>query len=179
MNIAPLQAMDRDSLERYLEFFLHHYRVVDAFWFLYTAEAFGQPAAERINERVWERAATLAARDLLQRFPMSETGLEAFWKLYALFPWSLLIAYDVQWEGDALTLRVAHCPPQEARLKRGLGEYDCKAMHAAEFRSVARVVDPRISVECVYAPPDAHPPDCFCQWRFTLSKTPAPEKTPG
>lgn len=174
MNIAPLQAMSRADLDQYLEFFLHHYRVVDAFWFLCTAETCGQDTAEKINERVWQRAAGLAAKDLLARFPIKERGLEGFWKLYALFPWSMLIAYDIRWEPGALVLSVAHCPPQEARLKRGLGEYDCKAMHAAEFRSVADVVDPRICVECVHAPPDSHPSDRFCQWRFTLRQETLP-----
>jgi hypothetical protein len=170
MNITQLQAMERADLDRYLEFFLHHYRVVDAFWFLFTAEAFGQQAAEKINERVWDRAAGLAAKDLLAKFPVQERGLQGFLKIYSLFPWSMLIDYDVRQESGALVLSVGHCPPQEARLKRGMGEYDCKAMHAAEFRSIAMELDPRICVECVHAPPAAHPAERFCQWRFTLQR---------
>lgn len=161
------QDMNREELISYLEFLLHHYRVVDAFWFINVEKDHGHEAACLYNEKVWGKATELATADLRERFGPGP-GLGGLVKALKLWPWTILVDYLIE-EGDGQVLiKVPHCPPQEARLARGLGEYDCGAMHLAEFKSFAAAIDPRIAVECLFCPPGPHPPDCFCQWRFTL-----------
>lgn len=168
MDLSRFEDMDADGLRQYLEFLLWHYRVVDGFWFLYVEEERDRAAAEQLNERVWERVSKLAARDLVKRFDISERGLEGFAKLLSLYPWRVLLGYQLEKSHEVLVLTVPECATQQARRSRGLPEYECREMHRREFVQLAEVVDPLIEVSCDFAPPGERPEGCDCRWRFTV-----------
>ncbi|MBN1268474.1 MAG: hypothetical protein JXB04_02720 [Kiritimatiellae bacterium] len=160
----------REDLVQFAAFLLHNYRVMDAFWFLNIENAQGLESACRLNKQVWEKVGRLATRDIKKRFNITADGLPGFIEVLKRYPWNLLSDYRIEERENEIILTVPACPSQLGRQKHGLGEYPCKAMHLAEFRSIAREVDLRIRVECMFAPPDEHPKDVWCKWRFTVKQ---------
>lgn len=168
MAVPDLDLMGEKERDAFFQLVLWHYKVIDGFWFLCVSEAFGQPSAEAVVKNVWENAARLAAREIIRRFDIREKNLRGFARAIRLFPMAPLVGYDISEEEDAVTICVPHCSAQEARLKHGLGEFKCKDMHRSLFEAFAGEIDPSIRTECLFAPPDPHPADMFCKWRFTI-----------
>jgi hypothetical protein len=117
---------------------------------------------------VWEEMGARTAREIKKRFGIVENGLDGFVKALKYFPWAVIINYVVEKKGNRIIIKVPHCPPQEARLRSGRGEFPCKTMHFREFQYFAEEIDERIEVKCVFAPPDSHPKDQWCEWEFRI-----------
>ncbi|NTU48270.1 MAG: cytosolic protein, partial [Syntrophobacteraceae bacterium] len=68
----------------------------------------------------------------------------------------------------AFVFRMNDCRVQSARKRKGLPDYPCKSAGMVEYPFFATSIDSRIETECVGCPPDAHPDEWFCAWKFTL-----------
>jgi hypothetical protein len=162
--------MGNNEVRNYLDFLLRQYRLTDAYWFLAVEDTFGTEAAVKLNEDVWSRMGCLAAREIQERFPLEGEGVARVLEALSYFPWFVIVEHQVQETADGIRIRVRRCPPQEARLKMGRGEFPCKARHLEEWTSFAEEVDERVQVHCLMAPPDPYPEELFCEWELRLKE---------
>lgn len=167
MNI-PL--FDNEESQQYIEFMLSQLRKTDSFWFLSVENTFSYDAAIRMNEEVWKTMGKVTAREIKEKFSIGEKGLRALARFFRYFPWAMITEYEIEDRGDEIIVSVSHCPSQEARLKKGLGEYNCKNMHFLFFASIIQELDSSLKVKCLFAPPDSHTPELFCKWSFTMGR---------
>ena len=82
----------------------------------------------------------------------------------------MISEFDIEEKDEEIIISIPHCASQEARLKKGMGEYSCKDMHLGEFENCIEEIDRDIKVVCLFAPPDPHPKHLFCKWCFTMNK---------
>jgi Family of unknown function (DUF6125) len=158
-----------DELQPYIEFMVDLLRRADGFWFLGVEHSYGYDAAIKINEEVWHRMGKIMTREIKEKFSIEEKGLKALARVLRYSPWSMISGFEIEEKGEEVIVSVPHCSSQEARLKKGVGEYSCKDMHLGEFESIIEEVGRDIRVECLFAPPDPHPKELFCKWRFTMN----------
>lgn len=165
-----MRTFDNEELYPYIEFMINSFRKADGFWFLGVEKAYGYDAAIELNEKVWHRMGKIMTREIKEKFSIHEKGLKAFARVLRYSPWTMISEFDIDEKDDEVIVSIPHCASQEARLKKGMGEYSCKEMHLGEFTNMIEEIDNNIKVECLFAPPDPHPKDLFCQWRFTMNK---------
>lgn len=165
-----IRDFDSEELLPYIEFMVDLFRKTDGFWFLGVEDAYGYDAAIKMNDRVWHRMGKIMTREIKEKFSIDEKGLKGFVRVFRYSPWTMISEFDIEEKDEEVIISIPHCASQEARLKKGVGEYSCKEMHLGEFRNMIEEIDNDIEVECLFAPPDPHPDDLFCKWRFTMKK---------
>lgn len=170
----PLLDMDAADLEALLETLSLNWLACDGVWFQ-AAEAHspvGMNDAKRINDTCWSRFSPLEAwriRELLDLGPPA-SAQEALEQLETALSHRLYARINVQEivdiQEDSFVFRMKQCRVQSARKRKGLEDYPCKSGGMVEYTCFARAIDPRIRTECIACPPDPHPEDWCCAWRF-------------
>ena len=69
---------------------------------------------------------------------------------------------------SSIVFQMNDCRVQTARKSKGMDDYPCKSVGLVEYTNFARGIDCRIKTECIGCPPDDHPEEWFCAWRFSI-----------
>jgi hypothetical protein len=148
----------------------------DGIWFQAAEFSQGMFDAKRANDTCWTRFSPMEAHSIRRLLNLGHNpGLEGLKKALNFRLYALINTQSIVDEGqNSFVFYMNECRVQAARKRKGLDDYPCKSGGMAEYPSFARAIDPRIETKCVGCPPDAHPQDWFCAWRFTIRETATP-----
>ena len=173
---APLLNMPKKSLLRLLNDLCINWLANDGVWFQAVEFSNGMNDAKRCNDSCWAQFSPFEAWSIKRFLDLPERpGLEGLktalnFRLYARINTQTLIDESP----DSLILQMNDCRVQSARKRKGLDDYPCKSAGMVEYPYFASAIDSRITTECIGCPPDRHPDQWYCAWRFTLKQGDSP-----
>ena len=160
----------KEQLLDYLFLQIRNLWRVDGLYFLGIEKRFGTVAAAEIDAGVWEIMAQIEAKILQKMFKVGEnSNIPTIIELLQKSSWALDQPFKtVSVNAKQATLRIVKCRTQDTRLSKGLGEFPCKPVRFGYLKKFAKTLNPKVKVECIVCPPDTHPEDSWCKWKFTV-----------
>lgn len=166
-----LLQMSREDLLKLLDAISVNWLANDGVWFQAVESRFGMDTAKRCNDTCWSRFSPYEAFRIKEVLGLPQApGLEGLrsalgFRMYARINRQSIHEVDQH----SFIFRMDDCRVQSARKRRGLPDYPCKTAGMVEYPCFAWAIDSRIQTECVGCPPDAHPEEWYCAWKFTLT----------
>jgi len=143
----------------------------DGIWFQAIETTEGLFTAKRSNDTCWTRFSPYEAFRIKKLLNLPEDGgISALAQALSYRMYSRINKQSFEdIDGNTLVFKMVDCRVQSARKRKGLPDYPCKSAGIVEYSTFASSIDTRIKTECIACPPDEHPDDWFCAWRFTLN----------
>ena len=168
----PWLNMPEEMFREFMEAVAKNWLANDGVWFQAVEFSSGMTDAKRCNDTCWAHFSPFEARSIKQFLSFPENpGLEGLKKALRFRIYAQINRYSIVDDGpDAFVFQMNECRVQEARKRKGLPDYPCKSAGVVEYPYFAREIDPRITTECVGCPPDDHPAEWYCAWRFSIDR---------
>ncbi|HOP47640.1 MAG TPA: DUF6125 family protein [Desulfobacteraceae bacterium] len=115
-------------------------------------ENFGLEAAFELDIRMWKIGSRIEAKRIKELLNLGN-GLDNILRAINFMNWAAGFGYDVVRSKNRAVWTCRRCPPQEQRVRMGKGEFPCEPTFDACFNNVIQVVDPHVTVRCIFCPP--------------------------
>lgn len=168
---AFLENMPKEKLLSLADSIAKNWLAQDGVWFQAVEFRHGMNDAKRCNDSTWGRFSPFEAWSVKRILNLSEhPGLEGLEKALNFRMYGRLNVQSAERDGNSLIFRMNECRVQTARIRKGLDDYPCRSAGLVEYSRFAEGIDDRIRTECIGCPPDEHPDEWFCAWKFTLEE---------
>jgi len=162
--------MDDEKRQALMGAVAKNWLVNDGLWFQSIENDNGMNDAKRVNDSCWAQFSPYEAFAIKKFLKLDdECGLAGLKKALNFRMYSLINEQSFVDEGpQSFVFQMNDCRVQSARKRKKLDDYPCKSAGLVEYEYFASAVDKRIKTECIGCPPDDHPEEWFCAWRFTM-----------
>ncbi len=166
----PLLKLPREKLIDLMNNLGVNWLANDGIWFQAVESKRNMFDAKRCNDTCWTRFSPFEAWSIKEFLGMPEqAGLEGLKTALRFRMYSRINVQSIIDESpNSIIFQMNDCRVQSARKRRGLEDYPCKSAGLVEYHAFGETIDDRIVCECLGCPPDEHPEDWYCAWRFTL-----------
>ena len=166
----PLLNMPKEKLEGLIEGLGINWLAGDGVWFQAVESQYGMLDAKRCNDSCWAWFSPFEAWSIKRLLNLPEqAGIEGLKKAlqYRMYA-KINIQSIIDESPNSILFQMNDCRVQSARKSKGMDDYPCKSAGMVEYTNFARAIDSRIKTECIGCPPDNHPEEWFCAWRFFI-----------
>lgn len=166
----PLVELSRDKLLGLQEAMGANWLANDGIWFQAIEFSRGMVDAKRCNDSCWGQFSPFEAWSIRRLLKFSEApGLDGLKQALRFRLYATINKQSIVDEGaHSFVFQMNDCRVQAARKRKGLDDYPCKSAGMVEYPTFAESIDPRIKTECIGCPPDGHPDEWYCAWRFSI-----------
>jgi hypothetical protein len=160
---------ERDELIRVIKALSATWLTGDGMWFRTVEDNYDMYTSKRCNDSCWARYSPLEAAMIKSFLQLPEqSGLDGLEQALSFRLYAHINEQTIERSGDELILRMVRCLVHKTRKLNKLPDYPCKSAGIVEFSAFAGTIDSRIKVDCISCPPDEHPAECICAWRFYI-----------
>ncbi|MDI6687067.1 MAG: DUF6125 family protein [Desulfobacterales bacterium] len=170
---VSLLQMPEESVQKLMDSVALNWLANDGVWFQAVEFTSGMNDAKQCNDSCWAHFSPFEAWSIKRFLNLSEnSGLEGLKRALNFRLYSRVNSQSIIDEKpDGFVFQMNECRVQSARKRKGLDDYPCKSGGIIEYTCFAKAIDPAISTECIGCPPNAHPDDWYCAWRFKINRS--------
>jgi hypothetical protein len=166
----PLLNMPEENLTELVHGLAVNWLAGDGIWFQSVESKYGMLDAKRCNDSCWAWFSPFEAWSIKRLLNLPEQpGIEGLKKAlqYRLYA-KVNVQSIIDESPNSIIFQMNDCRVQSARKRKGMDDYPCKSAGLVEYTNFAEAIDSRIKTECIGCPPDEHPEEWFCAWRFYI-----------
>lgn len=168
-NYETLSLFTKEELIDLIEIYSKNWLALDGVWFQSVERKFGMDEAMFHDREAWKIFTVIEARRIKEFLKLPEqAGLEGLAKALTLRLYANLNNHEIVMDNNILTYRVLECRVQTARKRKQMEFHPCLSVGIIEYSEFAKVIDNRISCECLSCYPTITDNSCCCSWRFSI-----------